>query len=320
MFTRYWRTYPVGLQMFLLIAMLFTMASLGVAIASFISITITGVDGKTAAEVSSKSSIVVIKGARILQLIVNLFTFSGTALLFANLTHPKPFTYLGLRRPKNTFNIIISIILILSVVPLGQQLEYYVKMVDLGPAIKASQLKMDETYKAILNMQTPAELIMCLLIMGVVAPVGEELLFRGIIMRFAYRATHRVLASAIVSGIFFAIFHGQVYAFIPIMLAGMLLSYIYYYNGSIWVNMITHCIYNSVQVFIIYMATHNIIVSGADINNLDHYPWYLVLPAALIFVVCFYLLWKNRTPLPPDWANDFSKEEMTEKISKDFDV
>lgn len=318
MFTRYWRTYPVGLQMFLFIVMLFTLASFGYIVASYTSIALTGVDGKAAADVSSKSSAAVINGTRIMELIVNLFTFAGTALLFAQLTHPRPFEYLGLRKPKNITNILISIVMILAAIPLGQQLVYYFKMIDLGPAVKASQAQMDETYKAMLTMKNPGELIVSLLIAGIVAPIGEELLFRGLIMRFAYRATHRILASAIVSGIFFALFHGQVYAFIPIMLAGMLLSYIYYYNGSLWVNMIAHCVYNSAQVIVVYMATNNMLGSSANLNDIDTYPWYITVPALLVFVVSFYLLYKKRTVLPANWANDFSKEEKEANENKLF--
>lgn len=286
-------------------SMLLTLGGVGYLAA----VAATGIKPENLGNFNINSSAQVINAVRIEEIISNLVTFTGTALLFAYLTHPKPSRYLGFTAPKSILNIIISIVLALTMIPLGEQLEYYLRMINLGPSVIASQQKMDDAFKAILNMPTPKELLTCLLMTGIVAPLGEELLFRGIVMRFGSKLTHRLFASAIISGLFFAIFHAQVYAFLPIMLAGVVLSYIYYYNGSIWANIITHCIYNSIQVIIIYIASHNYISSHANLNDMDHYPLYLVIAAALVFVACFYALRRNRTPLPPDWANDFRDEQ-----------
>ncbi len=308
MFTKYWRTYPAKIQVFLFIVMLFVIGIFGYLLAFNIGRLITGVT--TYNEINSNTGTRSIQAARIIELIGNLLTFCGTALIFAYLTHPKPLTYLGFRKPSKISNIIISMILMVTLIPLAQQLLYYLKMIDLGSTVKMTQTKTEEAYKAILNMHSVSELIMCLLMTSVVAPIGEELLFRGIIMRFGYKATHRILASALISGIFFAFFHAQIYAFLPIMLSGMVLSYIYYYNGTIWANIISHCTYNTIQVMIVYLTLNKLAPGMSNLNDIDHYPIYVVIIAAFFFILCFYLLWKNRTPLPNNWANDFTLEEL----------
>lgn len=78
-----------------------------------------------------------------------------------------------------------------------------------------------------------------------VAPFTEELFFRGFI--FAGLAGRvGVPAAAVVSGLLFSLVHGQPGLVLPFTLIGVLLAYVYYKSGSLWVSILAHLVYNGV--------------------------------------------------------------------------
>lgn len=84
----------------------------------------------------------------------------------------------------------------------------------------------------------------------VVAPITEELLFRGVL--FASLRRHvGVHLSALVSGAVFAVVHVEVLASQPLglgglTLAGVLLAYAFHYTKSLRVAIVMHAVYNGV--------------------------------------------------------------------------
>lgn len=90
------------------------------------------------------------------------------------------------------------------------------------------------------------------LAIGLLAPLAEEIVFRGAILR-TLLTTARPMAAIIISALLFALVHmnpaQMPYAFI----AGLLLGWMYWRTGSILPGMAYHCANNSVA-YIIYHA------------------------------------------------------------------
>jgi membrane protease YdiL (CAAX protease family) len=74
---------------------------------------------------------------------------------------------------------------------------------------------------------------------AVVAPVYEELLFRGYVFRGLSRSAGPVVA-IIVSSLLFAGFHGDPLHAIAVLPMGLLLGWLRWRTGSIWPSMIAH--------------------------------------------------------------------------------
>ena len=102
------------------------------------------------------------------------------------------------------------------------------------------------------------------------APVAEELLFRGVWFRHL-RAAYPVWVAYGVSALMFAIIHGtwqQVYIAI---FCGLFFALVYDYTGCLWVSMIVHSLYN----------TATLIFSGIALPDVLFQPSF-ILPANVI--------------------------------------
>ena len=87
----------------------------------------------------------------------------------------------------------------------------------------------------------------------VAAPFMEEFVYRG----FLFNAVARyapVWVAAIVSGVLFGISHGSSSAFLPLAASGVVLAYVYQRSGSLTASMLTHALFNLVNVALISVA------------------------------------------------------------------
>jgi membrane protease YdiL (CAAX protease family) len=84
-----------------------------------------------------------------------------------------------------------------------------------------------------------------------VAPFVEEVLFRGILYTWL-RRRWGVAVSSVVSGICFSLLHGIVWLIPAIAVLGVLLAVIYEKSGSIWPSIVTHATFNTVTVILLY--------------------------------------------------------------------
>jgi membrane protease YdiL (CAAX protease family) len=300
---RYLRHYPKFLQTILLMLLIFTLASFSFLLAH---VGVTKIFGEQLDSISSLGTINIIHAAQFVQALTSLFTFMLSALLFAYLTHPNPGEYLGLRKPTNytfTFLVIISILL---AVPIFAQIGEWMKLIDFGAGARSSFAEQEKMVKVMMGGTGLSDLFLYLLLFAALPAVGEELLFRGVVMRFAFNSGQNIHFAILFSAAIFSLAHGSVYNFLPIMLAGVLLGYIYYLGSSLWVCIIAHFINNSIAVILLFLGNRKII----PMETVEHstLPWFgLILILALLFWV-FKLMIKNSSPLPQDWNDDFKEE------------
>ena len=81
----------------------------------------------------------------------------------------------------------------------------------------------------------------------VVAPICEEILFRGYLYGLLKRYSCRFFA-ALISGLIFGLIHASLTSLAPLVVVGIFLAIIYEFSGSLWAPIITHSIFNTVNV------------------------------------------------------------------------
>jgi uncharacterized protein len=85
---------------------------------------------------------------------------------------------------------------------------------------------------------------LALLFGGLIGPLLEEMLFRGLILRGfldRYKPWHAILLSALL----FGVFHLNVWQFFTAFFLGLLLGWLYWKTGSLWPCFILHALHNS---------------------------------------------------------------------------
>jgi uncharacterized protein len=86
----------------------------------------------------------------------------------------------------------------------------------------------------------PAEMVRCLLVAGILAPLTEELVFRGLLYR-AWEAQWGWVPAMLASSALFAAYHPN---FVPVFVAGIVYVCVYRRTGSIWAPILVHAAFN----------------------------------------------------------------------------
>lgn len=116
-----------------------------------------------------------------------------------------------------------------------------------------------ETTKQILDIHTVGELIACVLVVGVMAGLSEEMLFRGAMLRMMQDSRLGKHLVVWIVAIIFSAFHMQFYGFFPRLVLGLWLGYLLVWTGSLWVPIIAHTLNNSTVVIFSYLSNKGIV-------------------------------------------------------------
>lgn len=96
--------------------------------------------------------------------------------------------------------------------------------------------------------------VFCLLLLCVVGPLCEELVFRVGILRPLYRHRVPVLLAAGISALAFAVVHGNLVQGIPAFIIGFILGLLYLRTGNLWLCLPAHIANNT---FAVIFMEHN---------------------------------------------------------------
>ncbi len=123
----------------------------------------------------------------------------------------------------------------------------------------------------------------------ILAPLGEELLFRGFLQKFLEEHWQDVTRAVLVTSLFFAIIHLNPFWLIQIYLLGVMLGFLAWRTGSIWAGFILHAANNLMALL---FTNYNQALEGIYSLNGHVAPWILIVGIGCI-VFGFNLL--NKT-------------------------
>ena len=123
----------------------------------------------------------------------------------------------------------------------------------------------DSLIGLILRMETGLELIASLGIVAVLAAVGEELIFRGLLQPTLTRwFGGRGQAAIWVTAAVFSAIHFQWAGFLPRLVLGVVLGYLFYLTGRLWVPILAHALNNGAQVIGTYFLPPEAVEAAAE--------------------------------------------------------
>ncbi len=102
-------------------------------------------------------------------------------------------------------------------------------------------------------------LLVNLLMIGGLAAVGEELIFRGILVRLFREWTRNVHLAVFIPALLFSALHLQFYGFFGRLALGMMLGYLFVWSGSLWVPIIVHFFNNAMAVILSFIEKRGVI-------------------------------------------------------------
>lgn len=207
---------------------------------------------------------------RISAVLQSALVFITPALAVAMLTTRFPASLLAVDRLPSLkftltaiFTLVVSIPLMNIIINWNQNLTFPESMSGIVLTFKDLEAKSEDSINIMTSGNSAGILIVNIMIVGIFAGLGEELFFRGGLMRLLGGVksigTHKAIW---ISAIIFSALHLQFFGFVPRMLLGVFFGYLLAWSGSLWLPILMHIINNSIIVTFDWINQTN----GTDID------------------------------------------------------
>lgn len=231
---------------------------------------------------------------RLLLAISHLSTFILAGWVTVQLFYPparRAVVYLGAERWPGFKTVLTGVLLILVSIPLVLFLYQINKALPLPESFHLMEDQTNDAIKGLLQMDNVLELLANLTLIALLPAVGEELVFRGIVQQQFMRRIPEPYVALLLTAIIFSFIHFQFEGFLPRMLLGFLLGWLYWHTGNFWVPVTAHFANNAAQVIGQYLYRQDL--STVDLEQDVEVPWY----AAAISIL---LIWGLMRKLSSD--------------------
>lgn len=234
-----------------------------------------------------------IEGLLFIQGFQTIVLFGVTALVGVWFTERvNPFNQMSLNRGLSMKQGLVAFFFAVAALPLismlaernkGMELPSFLASVEeIMRQMEESALAMTEKF---LNTSSFGMMIVNLLVMALLPAVCEEMMFRGWLQRvLSDRLNYHV--AIWVSAFIFSAIHFQFYGFVPRMIIGAALGYLYCYTGSLWASIIAHFTNNAAAVITAFLAYNGYTSINFDLIGTGD-TWYLSVASV---AVCLALM------------------------------
>lgn len=229
---------------------------------------------------------------RIINLISHTLTFTFPALLCTYLTHRSQWLN-ALRltqKPKGT-NIGLGVLLILISFPFAMYTYQINQQIPLPEWATIIENNAEDMIAGLMVMESPFEFLFSLIIMAVMPAIGEELLFRGVIQDNLEKWMGKGELAVWVTAILFSLFHFQFEGFLPRMLLGALLGYLFFWTRNLWIPIIAHFFFNGMQVVGQYLAKSQ--MTESEMEQVQEVPWGIGMVSLFLILGIAYFIKKS---------------------------
>ncbi len=163
--------------------------------------------------------------------------------------------------------------------------------------MQKSEARMTMITEVYTRGNTIGVLLLNLFVIAFMAALSEELFFRGILQKVLIECTHSKHIAIWIGAILFSAFHLQFYGFLPRVLMGAFLGYLFLWSGSLWPSIFAHFVNNGMTVFLIWLSNRGVISADADKVGIESEQWVYALTSAVMVVlslVAVYFIEKGR--------------------------
>jgi len=171
------------------------------------------------------------------------------------------------RRPLPSFDIILlGILITMAFMPFNSWIIEWNSHLKLPVLLKGLEQWMQEKETSMANMtqfltayQSWFKLLVAITVIAIIPAIGEEVLFRGIIQRKIFHKIPNMHISIWLSAVFFSTIHFQFYGFVPRILLGAILGYLYAWSRNLWVPIFAHFINNAFITLMLFLNHRGIV-------------------------------------------------------------
>ena len=230
---------------------------------------------------------------RIAQISSQIFTFVLPPILYAILVKDNPISALGLNKVKFHW-LLLGIAMMYIILPLNSafaewnaELKLPESMKALEELMKSMQDAAAEATEKMLNVNNISGLIINIIMIAGLAALGEELLFRSLLQTSLIKICKNAHIGIIIASAVFSFIHFEFYGFLPRLVLGLLLGYMFYFSGSIWVPMLMHFLNNGTIVVLYFLNNKGI--TNIDLETFGKTSTPILIASIIAMIALFYL-------------------------------
>lgn len=220
--------------------------------------------------IASVLSILLIKqGLLTLLTVQDLLAFIVPAIAAMAIFYRRPFRAMGLDRTPSWLSLLVIILFYIVSLPAMNWLVSFNEAMSLPSWMGGMEGWMREAEDAaaeatqrILDVNSVGMLAATVFVVGFMAGLSEEMLFRGAMLRTMQDSRLGTHAVVWIVAIVFSAFHLQFYGFIPRMVLGLWLGYLFVWTKNLWVPIIAHTLNNSTVVVFSYLTNKGLVREG----------------------------------------------------------
>ena len=233
---------------------------------------------------------------KIMQLISSVFIFIIPPLLFSYFENNQYLKELGFNSKFKRQNILMILMIILFSQPLVAycmqlNLDFIHSISDYIPKVVDIMKQMEEDAKlateAFLKMDNIGDLLFNLFLIAIIPAIGEEMFFRGVIQKKLKNILRNPHIAILITSFIFSAIHMQFFGFLPRFFLGIILGYLFYYSGSLWMPIIAHFINNALAVLLMYLPFSEKI--NTDISQLENAEINMIQATIFLLIVLFFI-------------------------------
>ena len=230
--------------------------------------------------------------ARWSTVINQLGTFLIPALFFTTFFYKNNWAnFLQITNFPKVSNLFVGAMLMIAALPLVQ-FSYWINMKVPLPewAIELEEMTAG-LVESLLKVDQPYELWFNIFVVAVIPAICEEFLFRGVIQKKLYGWARNPHVAVWVAALVFSAIHFQFQGFLPRVLLGALLGYLFYWTGNLWVAVFGHFVNNAFSVVGQYL--HQTGQIDIELDNIDEVNWMATLISLVAVIFLGNLFIKN---------------------------
>lgn len=226
--------------------------------------------------------------------------FLAPALMFAYSQDRKLLQYNDANRKPNYMLVNVTLLLSVVILPIVALLSQWNQSIEL-PASLRWLTEMEKQNEAIMQMLTARHtygaLVANILVLALIPAVCEEFMFRGTIQKFLTEWWQKPHLAIWLTAFVFSAIHLQFSGFVPRLLLGVYLGYLFFWSRSLWLPVIAHFLHNALSLMVEFsFQSRGIYIDEIKFTDV-HGAVPLVISCTLVTFVSLLFMWRTQKEL-----------------------
>lgn len=232
---------------------------------------------------------------------LGLFVFPPIAFAWWSKQPPKDFLYLT-HKP-NSRSVVYAAALMLAAIPIVNYTFALNQQFPFPEAIASYLQSMEENAaritEAFLADKSWSALLVNLVLIAVLPAIGEEFFFRGVMQNIFEKWFKNIHLAVFVTAIIFSALHLQFFGFLPRLILGMVLGYLFAWSRNLWLPILAHFTTNGFTVVVTHYTSFASAEKLEKINALENSTWQMAFFSTLLVAVLLYGVYQTEIKTKP---------------------